>query len=260
MVYYQRDRNPVFTISQRDERIRERYAQGEALSNLAREYSISPQRVFQIVNFNQGQSIGAFLFTTNAGRPTQNKLVRQAINYAIDKDTIVKNIYKGYTKPTGQLLQETTVGYNPAIKPYPYDPAKAKQLLAEAGYPNGFETTIYSYAREDVPELPRLVEAIAGLADSVVGHGAEKYVPLLSSFFIFILVSNAFGLLPGFTPPTSDFNITFALGVVSFVAFNYWGFKAQGIGYLKHFAGPILWRTLTRHRHAVQLPPPPAYR
>jgi F-type H+-transporting ATPase subunit a len=86
-----------------------------------------------------------------------------------------------------------------------------------------------------------LIEAIGGLADSVVGHGAEKYVPLLSSFFIFILVSNAFGLLPGFTPPTSDFNITFALGVVSFVAFNYWGFKAQGVGYLKHFAGPILW-------------------
>ena len=63
-----------------------------------------------------------------------------------------------------------------------------------------------------------LIEAIGGLADSVVGHGAEKYVPLLSSFFIFILVSNAFGLLPGFTPPTSDFNITFALGVVSEVS------------------------------------------
>jgi F-type H+-transporting ATPase subunit a len=86
-----------------------------------------------------------------------------------------------------------------------------------------------------------LVEAIGGLSESVIGHGAERYVPLLSSFFIFILCSNYIGLLPGFTPPTSDFNITFALGVVSFVAFNYWGFKAQGIGYLKHFAGPILW-------------------
>lgn len=96
-----------------------------------------------------------------------------------------------------------------------------------------------SLSARNVFEL--LVEAIGGLSDSVIGHGAERYVPLLSTFFIFILCSNYIGLLPGFTPPTSDFNITFALGVVSFVAFNYWGFKAQGIGYLKHFAGPILW-------------------
>jgi F-type H+-transporting ATPase subunit a len=86
-----------------------------------------------------------------------------------------------------------------------------------------------------------LVESIGGLADSVVGHGAAQYVPLLSTFFIFILFCNFMGLLPGFTPPTSDFDITLALGVVSFFAFNYYGFKAQGVGYLKHFMGPILW-------------------
>ncbi|MBM4242306.1 MAG: F0F1 ATP synthase subunit A [Deltaproteobacteria bacterium] len=86
-----------------------------------------------------------------------------------------------------------------------------------------------------------LVEAIGGLCDSVIGHGAAKYVPLLSTFFIFILFCNFMGLLPGFTPPTSDFDITLALGVVSFVAFNYYGFKAQGVAYLKHFMGPILW-------------------
>jgi F-type H+-transporting ATPase subunit a len=86
-----------------------------------------------------------------------------------------------------------------------------------------------------------LVEGIGGLGDSVIGHGAARYVPLLASFFIFILCANFIGLVPGFTPPTSDFDITFALGVVSFLAFNYYGFKAQGPSYLKHFAGPILW-------------------
>jgi F-type H+-transporting ATPase subunit a len=85
-----------------------------------------------------------------------------------------------------------------------------------------------------------LVEAINGLADSVIGHGAQRYVPLLSTFFIFILISNLMGLLPGFTPPTSDFDITFALGVVSLLAFNFYGFQAQGIGYLRHFVGPIV--------------------
>ncbi|MFN8532607.1 MAG: ABC transporter substrate-binding protein [Dehalococcoidia bacterium] len=93
----------------------------------------------QVVNFNQGQNIGAFLFSNLQGEPTQSKLVRQAINYAIDKEAIAKNIFKGLTKPTGQIVQSNTVGYNPNIKPYPFDPAKAKQLLAQAGYPNGFK-------------------------------------------------------------------------------------------------------------------------
>jgi F-type H+-transporting ATPase subunit a len=86
-----------------------------------------------------------------------------------------------------------------------------------------------------------LVEAMGGLSDTVIGHGAERYVPLMASFFIFILCANFIGLVPGFTPPTSSFDITFALGVVSFIAFNYYGFQVQGISYLKHFAGPILW-------------------
>src|SRR5262249_15604069 len=64
---------------------------------------------------------------------------------------------------------------------------------------------------------------------------------LLCSFFIYILFCNFIGLVPGFTPPTSDFDITFALGTVSFLAFNYYGLKAQGVAYLKHFAGPIWW-------------------
>lgn len=86
-----------------------------------------------------------------------------------------------------------------------------------------------------------LAEGIGGLAESVIGHHSERYVPLLCSFFVYILACNFIGLIPGFTPPTSDFNITFALGTVSFLAFNYYGVKAQGIGYLKHFAGPIWW-------------------
>ena len=84
------------------------------------------------------------------------------------------------------------------------------------------------------------VEAIQGLAEGVIGHGAEKYVPLLATFFIFILISNLLGLVPGFAPPTSNFNITFALGVVSFVAYNYYGVRAHGVGYAKQFLGPML--------------------
>lgn len=84
------------------------------------------------------------------------------------------------------------------------------------------------------------VEAMHGLAEGVIGHGAERYVPLLATFFIFILVANLLGLVPGFSPPTSDFNITFGLGLVSFVAYNYYGARAHGAGYVKQFLGPML--------------------
>ena len=85
------------------------------------------------------------------------------------------------------------------------------------------------------------VEAIVGIAKSAIPDHPERYVPLLAAFFVFILVSNVLGLVPGFAPPTSTFNITFALGCVSFGAYHAYGVKAQGIvGYLKHFLGPIL--------------------
>jgi F-type H+-transporting ATPase subunit a len=87
-----------------------------------------------------------------------------------------------------------------------------------------------------------LVNGISGLAEGVIGHRAKPYIGLFGTFFIFILTSNALGLVPGFAPPTSNFNITFALGVGSFLAFNYIGIRDQGLGsYLAHFAGPIWW-------------------
>jgi len=82
-------------------------------------------------------------------------------------------------------------------------------------------------------------EAMSGLAESVIGEHSERYVPLLGSFFIFILVGNLVGLIPGFTPPTADFNITFGLGAVSFVAYNVYGAREHGGKYVKQFLGPI---------------------
>ncbi len=85
-----------------------------------------------------------------------------------------------------------------------------------------------------------LVEAISGLAEGVIGHGAERYVPLLASFFVFILACNLIGLVPGFSPPTSDFNITFGLGVVSFIAYQVAGAREHGLRYVKQFLGSVV--------------------
>lgn len=77
---------------------------------------------------------------TLAKGPLQDARVRRALNYAVDKESIVKNVLLGYGKVLdGQLPAVDDFGHNPALKAFPYDPAKAKQLLAEAGYPNGID-------------------------------------------------------------------------------------------------------------------------
>jgi F-type H+-transporting ATPase subunit a len=78
-------------------------------------------------------------------------------------------------------------------------------------------------------------------ATGILGPTARQYVPLYGALFLFILANNAIGLIPGFAPPTSNVNTTLGLGILSFVMYNYFGFKAHGIAYLKHFVGPIWW-------------------
>jgi peptide/nickel transport system substrate-binding protein len=118
----------------------------------------------------RGSVIGCYFHQQWEGHPISDRRVRHALNLAINRDEIVNFVLAGQAKlmamyPIGSFA--VAAGADPELTPYLYDPAKAKQLLAEAGYPNGFETTIYSYAREDVPELTRLVEAIAGYAAKV---------------------------------------------------------------------------------------------
>lgn len=74
----------------------------------------------------------------NDDSPLQNKAVRQALNYAVDKNSIAQHILGGVTQPAGQGAVAGTVGYNEAIQPYSYDPEQARRLLAEAGYADGF--------------------------------------------------------------------------------------------------------------------------
>jgi peptide/nickel transport system substrate-binding protein len=76
--------------------------------------------------------------------PLKLKKVRQALNYAVDKESIIKNILLGHaTISEGQLIGPDGFGYNPNLKAYPYDAQRARQLLSEAGYPNGFEMTFH---------------------------------------------------------------------------------------------------------------------
>jgi glutathione transport system substrate-binding protein len=89
-------------------------------------------------------------------KPFDDKRVRQALNYAIDKEALIKVVAEGYGKPCDAPIAPNTWGYE-RVGAYPYDVQKARDLLKEAGYPNGFEATL-SFAAET--ETQKLAVAI----------------------------------------------------------------------------------------------------
>lgn len=87
--------------------------------------------------------------------------------------------------------------------------------------------------------LEVLVEQIRSLLEQVIGPYGRRYLPVIGSFAVFILVGNLMGQIPGLGAPTESINVTGALGVTSFVYFIGSGFRQQGLRYLKHFTGGL---------------------
>lgn len=87
-----------------------------------------------------------------------------------------------------------------------------------------------------------MAESLYKITESVIGHhDAPTYFPVIGTLFVFIFFSNLLGLIPGVLPPTDNLNTTLALGVFVFIFYNFAGLRANGVGYLKHFLGPMLW-------------------
>jgi ABC-type transport system substrate-binding protein len=95
-------------------------------------------------------------------KPFTNRSVRQAINYAINKTSIVENLFKGSASVAINGMPPFMLGWNDAIADYAYDPDRARELLTEAGYPNGFNTTLWvmSSSRPYMFDPPKVAEAI----------------------------------------------------------------------------------------------------
>jgi peptide/nickel transport system substrate-binding protein len=84
-----------------------------------------------------------YLGINNQKKPFDDKRVRQALNYAVNKEAIVRDVLKGTGSLSRGPVLPATWGADSGLKPYPYDPERAKKLLAEAGYPSGFSTTLW---------------------------------------------------------------------------------------------------------------------
>lgn len=82
---------------------------------------------------------------------------------------------------------------------------------------------------------------VSDLAESIIGHGFERYVPFVTVVFVFVLLCNLLGLLPGFISPTAKPFVPLGIATLTFLYYHYHGIRENGAGYIKQFIGPIWW-------------------
>jgi len=125
-------------------------------------------------------SVSIQFHTYNPKVPWYDKRVRLAVAMAVDKDVVVQKLFQGI--PTSPVrLNPWELGYDKDLKPYPYDPARAKKLLAEAGYPNGFEMPLYYFSgrvsgQKETAETVALYLNAIGIRAKVEGIEAIQFI------------------------------------------------------------------------------------
>jgi peptide/nickel transport system substrate-binding protein len=140
----------------------------------------------------------------NCSKPPFDKVkARQALNYATDKEALVMYVLRGAGYVTAGYLGPHLGGYNPTLKPYPHDPALAKKLLAEAGYPNGVDIELVSPAGRYLKDK----EVMEAVAYQVKEAGFNMKVKVLEwgMFLKEYNNSNGYFIGSGYNDPQSDF-------------------------------------------------------
>ncbi len=122
----------------------------------------SPVQESQPVEYLGGTWVGTDM-------PAQDLRVRQAMSLAINREELAKTFFKGYATPAVRVkMGPSSYGWDPSWQPDPYDPVKAKQLLAEAGYPGKFkEATITLWSHQLLSYMPQFVQIISGYWEAV---------------------------------------------------------------------------------------------
>ena len=134
--------------------------------------------------------------------PLRDPRVRRALSLAINREALKDHIMDGYAAPTGQLMPEGASGYEPAIPVDPYEPDRAKRLLAEAGYPLGFGLTLHGPSNRYVNDV-KLVEAVAQMWTRI-GVKTQVDVMPAATFFTRVLRAEFSMHLAGWAPDTGE--------------------------------------------------------
>jgi peptide/nickel transport system substrate-binding protein len=141
-------------------------------------FDLGATDIFQVeragarVDYRTRASVQMWQFVTEQESPLNDKRVRKALNYAVNIDVIVEALLQGIMYPASQVAAHGTFGFDDTLAPYPYDPAKARALLTEAGYPDGFsipfqvaassaeEESVYIQVAQDLKHVGVDVELI----------------------------------------------------------------------------------------------------
>ena len=89
--------------------------------------------------------------------------------------------------------------------------------------------------------LESIISTIETMLSDTMGKHGKSFFALIATLFLYILISNLIGLLPGFFPPTANINTTLALALIVVVLTHVVGIKKHGFSYIKHFLGPVWW-------------------
>jgi len=138
------------------------------------------------------------------------------------------------------------VGIHPAEPAYPINDTFALELTVAAGLILFFiivRMTLSVEKPNAAQQIAELIHEFTGSnADQIIGHNSERFQAFTTCIFLFIVINNLLGLIPGIVTPTSAPVVPLGVALCTFVYYHFYGFKEQGfVGYLKHFAGPIWW-------------------
>ncbi|SER08551.1 peptide/nickel transport system substrate-binding protein [Faunimonas pinastri] len=122
----------------------------------------APSNRVMYLHPDQDRDVSPFAKGPDGSNPLRKPEVRRAMSLALNRQALVDKIMDGEGAPAGQLVPEGYFGYAPALKPDPYDPGRAKQLLAEAGYPKGFQLTFHA-TNDRYPNDSLVAQAIGQL-------------------------------------------------------------------------------------------------
>ena len=157
---------------------------------------------------------------------------------------IAKLLNALFAGPVDALLN--LVGVHPANPAAPITDVFALELLVALGLMLFFAIVRMSLSVENPGSLQQVAEMIheftGSHSDQIIGHGYERFQAFVTCVFLFVIFNNLLGLIPGIVTPTSAPVVPLGIACCTFLYYNFYGMKEQGIvGYMKHHAGPIWW-------------------